>query len=91
MAKKGNRRCDALPVLHPDAAGIDVGASELYAAVSADRDHNPSAAFPHSLMICIRSLIGSSSAGFTLSPWSPQVCTGFLCTRSWKLADLKSI
>ena len=33
MAKKGNRRCDQLPVLHPDAAGIDVGASELFVAV----------------------------------------------------------
>jgi hypothetical protein len=36
MAKKGKRRCDTLPILHPDAAGIDVGASELYVAVSAD-------------------------------------------------------
>ena len=27
MAKKGKRRSDQLPVLHPDAAGIDVGAS----------------------------------------------------------------
>ena len=46
MAKKGNRRCDALPVLHPDAAGIDVGASELYVAVSADRDSQPIRSFP---------------------------------------------
>ncbi|WP_157468217.1 hypothetical protein [Edaphobacter aggregans] len=38
MAKKGNKRSDTLPILHPDAAGIDVGASELYVAVSADRD-----------------------------------------------------
>src|SRR6266699_2732871 len=28
MAKKSKRRCNELPVLHPDAAGIDVGASE---------------------------------------------------------------
>ena len=46
MAKKGNRRCDALPILHPDAAGIDVGASELYVAVSADRDPQPIRCFP---------------------------------------------
>jgi len=38
MAKKGKRRCDTLPILHPDAAGIDVGASELFVSVSADRD-----------------------------------------------------
>jgi hypothetical protein len=30
-------------VLHPDAAGIDVGASELIVAVPADRDPEPSA------------------------------------------------
>ena len=46
MAKKGKRRCDALLVLHPDAAGIDVGASELYVAVSADRDPQPIRSFP---------------------------------------------
>jgi transposase len=46
MAKKSKRRCDELPVLHPDAAGIDVGASELYVAVSADRDPQPIRKFP---------------------------------------------
>src|ERR1035437_7464342 len=46
MAKKGKRRCDTLPVLHPDAAGIDVGASELFIAVSADRDPHPVRSFP---------------------------------------------
>jgi transposase len=46
MAKKGKRRSDQLPVLHPDAAGIDVGASELFVAVSADRDPQPVRSFP---------------------------------------------
>jgi hypothetical protein len=35
-----------LPVLHPDAAGIDVGASELFVAVGADRDPQPVRRFP---------------------------------------------
>ena len=35
MAKKSKRRCEELPILHPDAAGIDVGASELFVAVLA--------------------------------------------------------
>jgi transposase len=30
-----------LPVLNPDAAGIDIGATEIYVAVSADRDAEP--------------------------------------------------
>ena len=38
MARKGKRRCDQLPVLHPDAAGIDIGANELFVAVPPDRD-----------------------------------------------------
>jgi hypothetical protein len=46
MAKQSNRRCDQLPVLHPDAAGIDVGASELFVAVSADHDPQPVRRFP---------------------------------------------
>jgi transposase len=29
------------PVLEPNAAGIDVGARELFVAVPADRDGNP--------------------------------------------------
>lgn len=46
MAKKGKKRSDQLPLLHPDAAGIDVGASELCVAVSADRDPQPVRSFP---------------------------------------------
>lgn len=46
MAKQSHRRCDQRPVLHPDAAGIDVGASELFVAVGADRDPQPVRRFP---------------------------------------------
>lgn len=35
----------ALPILRPDAAGIDVGATELYVAVPQDRDPQPVRAF----------------------------------------------
>jgi len=41
MAKRSKKRCEELPILHPDAAGIDVRASELFAAVSPDRDPQP--------------------------------------------------
>jgi transposase len=46
MAKRLKKRCEELPILHPDAAGIDVGASELFVAVNADRDHQPVRSFP---------------------------------------------
>ena len=38
MATKRKKRIQDLAVLHPDAAGIDVGASEIFVAVPADRD-----------------------------------------------------
>ena len=46
MAKRAKKRCEQLPILHPDAAGIDVSASELFVAVSADRDPQPVRSFP---------------------------------------------
>jgi len=32
------RTARALPVIHPHAAGIDIGATEIYVAVPPDRD-----------------------------------------------------
>jgi transposase len=46
MANKRKRRSEELPVLHPDAAGIDIGASELFVAVAANRDPQPVRSFP---------------------------------------------
>jgi transposase len=46
MAKRSRKRCEELPILYPHAAGIDVGASELFVAVSADRDPLPVRSFP---------------------------------------------
>ena len=43
---KRRKREPQLPVSHPDAAGIDVGASELFVAVPADRDPEPVRSFP---------------------------------------------
>jgi hypothetical protein len=39
--KNQKRRSEMLPVLHPDAAGVDVGAEELFVAVPTDRDSQP--------------------------------------------------
>ena len=46
MATNRRKRTEDLPVLHPDAAGIDVGASELFVAVPADRDLEPVRSYP---------------------------------------------
>ena len=48
-AKKGNRKGMCLedrPLLEPNAAGIDIGAREIFVAVPPDRDPNPVRAFP---------------------------------------------
>src|ERR1700687_3970950 len=46
MAERSKKRCEQLPILHPDAAGIDVSASELFVAVGPDRDPQPIRSFP---------------------------------------------
>jgi transposase len=38
MATKHKRRVQDLPILHPDAAGIDIGSNEIFVAVPAERD-----------------------------------------------------
>jgi len=42
VSKRRKSRKTAVPaMLHPDAAGIDIGATEIYVAVPADRDAEP--------------------------------------------------
>jgi transposase len=38
MATKHKRRVQDLPILHPDAAGIDIGSNKIFVAVPAERD-----------------------------------------------------
>jgi hypothetical protein len=49
MSKKGKARKNdnaVLPVMRPNAAGIDIGSTEIYAAVPADRDAENVRSFP---------------------------------------------
>lgn len=53
MSKKNQkRRSEMLPVLHPDAAGVDIGAEELFVAVPSDRDSQPVRRFSTFTRIC---------------------------------------
>ena len=45
MGKQHNKLV-SLPVIEPNAAGIDIGATEIYVAVPADRDAEPIRSFP---------------------------------------------
>jgi transposase len=42
---RSNKRIAQLPILHPDAAGVDIGASEIFVAVPPDRDEKPVRSF----------------------------------------------
>src|SRR3954464_6841633 len=89
MARKGNKRCEQLPVLHPDAAGIDVGASELFVAVAADRDPQSVRRFPTFTRDLNALADWLESWGCVRSRWSPQAFTGFRCIRFSKHAALR--
>jgi hypothetical protein len=92
MAKQSHRRCDQLPVLHPDAAGIDVGASELFVAVGANRDPQPVRRFPtftrdlHALadwleQCGVRSVAMESTSAAAWSKW--RLSTSCISRRRW--------
>ena len=49
MAKRSKRKqkkVQSMPVLQPNAAGIDIGAKEIFVAVAGDRDPNPVRHYP---------------------------------------------
>src|ERR1700733_3312435 len=54
--KKDRKKADGvvLPIMKPDAAGIDIGATEIYVAVPADRDAETVRCFPdiHAGFVC---------------------------------------
>jgi hypothetical protein len=43
---KGKKRSEQLAVLHTDAAGVDIGADEMFVAVPPDGDEKPVRSFP---------------------------------------------
>jgi hypothetical protein len=54
MATKRKKKVQDLHVLHPDAAGIDVGASEIFVAVPATATLSQCAVLQPLLEICTR-------------------------------------
>ena len=62
LARRLQAADPGLDVVHPNAAGIDVGNSAHYVAVRPDRDANPVRRFDCLRPICIGWPTGSSSA-----------------------------
>ena len=75
---KKNQRV-APPIMNPDAAGIDIGATEIYVAVPADRDPEPIRMFATFTEGSKPFLVptGCCNAKSSRSPWSPPESTGF--------------
>jgi transposase len=46
MPRKASKKKVSLPVMNPDSAGIDIGATEIYVAVPGDRDPDAVRMFP---------------------------------------------
>jgi transposase len=82
MSRKNHKRqSEMLPVLHPDAAGVDIGAEEVFVAVSSDRDSDPVkkfSTFTRDLLELAEWLNGAVSAQCR---WSRPACIGFRFTR----------
>jgi len=67
-----------MAVLEPDAAGIDIGAQEIYVAVPPDRDEQTTRVF-RSFTYDLQALADWLHAcGFALWRWSRPACTGYL-------------
>ena len=80
-----------LPVLHPDAAGIDIGAEEIFVAVPAGSrttDSVRSIRDVHARPARIGRLAAVSAESGPWQ-WSPLACTGSRFFRFWKRAGFE--
>ena len=79
MARKrkqgGKTSSAAMPVMRPDAAGIDIGATEIFVAVPVIVQRRTCAHFPLSPRTCMYWPIGSMRAGSRRWRWSPPAST----------------
>lgn len=74
------------PILESNAAGIDVGAREMFVAVPPDRDAHPVRVFDTLPRIYSDWPTGWSLVESPLWRWNPPACIGFRCTTFWKRA-----
>jgi hypothetical protein len=69
------------PVLEPNAAGIDVGAREMFVAVPPGRDENPVRVFATFTEDLERLTDWLEQCGVTTVAWNPPGFIGFHCSR----------
>ena len=94
MARNGEKKTQkqkSLPFIQPDAAGIDIGATEIYVAVSEERDNRPVRKSGHLPRSCTPWPTGSLPVQSKRSRWNPQGFTGSPFSRSWSAGGWKFV
>src|SRR3981189_1872890 len=81
MGKRGEKRERRSAILEPDAAGIDIGAEEIYVAVPPDRDEQATRRF--SSFTCDLYALAEWLEGCRIRTVAME-STGSLCFRFWK-------
>ena len=90
MSKKRGKRqkkvtdLDALEQINLHAAGIDIGAEEVYVAVPKGRDAESVRSFLTITADLQQVADWIAPAATRSSSWNPQVFSGSPCTKSWK-------
>jgi hypothetical protein len=79
------KKSSRMSIVHPHAAGVDIGAEFHVVAVPPDADTEPVRTFKVLLAIFSGCLTGSKPVTLRPSPWSPPAFTGCLLLRSLKL------
>ena len=73
-----------LECIEPNAAGIDIGATEIYVAVPPDRDPNPVRSFPTFTEDLLALAAWLLAGRIRTVPWNRPGSTGSLCFRFWR-------
>ena len=84
--KKRRRRgmcAEDRPLLEPNAAGIDIGAREIFVAVAPDRDENPVQVFLTFTEDLQRLAEWLVKCGVTTAAMESTGCIGFRSTKCW--------
>jgi len=80
-----------LPVMRPDAAGIDIGATEIFVAVAADRATENVRSFPTFTQDLYALADWLKQCGVKPWQWNRPAFIGSHCSRFWKAAGLRSV
>lgn len=89
--KNGVKSSPEPVVIHPNAVGVDIGATEIFVAVPANRDEEPVRSFAPFTQDLSALADWLQRCGITTEAMESTGCTGFRSFRVWKLAEWMSV